>query len=243
MWQRRRPLEPAPGNSGEGRKGAIVDAPPAAVALVFAGGEPTDGDVAARLPNADVTVIAADSGVEHALALGRGVDLVVGDFDSADPAAVETAAAAGAEIRRYPADKDQSDLELALHAARAGGARGVIVVGGYGGRLDHFLANALLLASPSFAELHIEALVGDALITVIHRDAHLSGAPGNLCSLLAVGGPARGVRTGGLRFPLEGEDLLPGSTRGVSNEFIGAVANVSLDHGALLAVQPDIGGT
>jgi thiamine pyrophosphokinase len=220
----------------------IVDAPPAAVALVFAGGVPVDGEVAARLPDAGVTVIAADSGVEHALALGRGVDLVVGDFDSADPAAVDAATAGGAEVRRYPADKDQSDLELALHAAGAGGATRVIVVGGYGGRLDHFLANALLLASPSFAELHIEALVGDALITVIHRDVRLSGTPGDLCSLLAVGGTARGVRTGGLRFPLDGEDLLPGSTRGVSNEFIEPVATVSLEHGALLAVQPDIGG-
>jgi thiamine pyrophosphokinase len=220
-----------------------VDAPGNAVALVFAGGEPVDGDVAARLPQSGVTVVAADSGVEHALAAGRGVDLVIGDFDSADPAAVDAAVAGGAEVRRYPTDKDQSDLELALHAARAGGARQVIVVGGYGGRLDHFLANALLLASPSFADLDIEALVGDARITVIHGDASLSGAPGDLCSLLAVGGTARGVRTRGLRYPLDGEDLLPGSTRGVSNEFSEPVATVSVDHGALLAVQPHIGGT
>jgi thiamine pyrophosphokinase len=220
----------------------IVEAPGRAVALVFAGGDPVDGNVAARLPQADVTVVAADSGVEVALALGRHVDLVIGDLDSADPAAVEAAAAGGAEVRRYHADKDQSDLELALHAARAGGAKRVIVVGGYGGRLDHFLANALLLASPAFADLDIEALVGEARITVIHHAANLSGSTGDLISLLAVGGAARGVRTSGLRFPLEGEDLLPGSTRGVSNEFSEPVATVSLDHGALLAVQPDIGG-
>jgi thiamine pyrophosphokinase len=128
--------------------------------LVFAGGDPVDGSVAARLPDLGVTVVAADSGVERALALGRRVDLVVGDFDSADPAAVETAVAGGAELRRYPTDKDQSDLELALHAARAGGASRVIVVGGYGGRLDHFLANALLLASPSFAELAVQPEIG-----------------------------------------------------------------------------------
>ena len=220
-----------------------MEAPGRAVALVFAGGDPVDGDVAARLPQAGLTVVAADSGVEVALALGRRVDLVIGDFDSADPAAVEAAVASGAEVRRYPADKDQSDLELALHAARGSGAKRVVVVGGYGGRLDHFLANALLLASPAFADLDIQALVGDARITVIHREARLSGAPGDLVSLLAVGGPARRVRTAGLRFPLEGEDLLPGSTRGVSNEFSEPVATVSLEHGALLAVQPDIGRT
>jgi thiamine pyrophosphokinase len=220
-----------------------VEASPATVALVFAGGDPVDSAIAARLPSSQVIVVAADSGVEHALAAGRRVDLVVGDFDSADPAAVDAAVADGAEVRRYPAEKDQTDLELALRAARERGATRVIVVGGSGGRLDHFLANALLIASPAFADIQIEALVGDARITVIHECARLSGTPGDLCSLLAVGGAARGVRTTGLRYPLDGEDLLPGSTRGISNELSEPVATVSLEHGALLAVQPDTGGT
>jgi thiamine pyrophosphokinase len=228
-------------------KGGNVEAPPTTVALVFAGGDPIDGDVAARLPDSgpgsQVIVVAADSGVEHALALGRGVDLVIGDLDSAAPAAIDAAVAGGAEVRSFPADKDQTDLELALDAARTAGAGRVIVVGGYGGRLDHFLANALLLASPSFADVDVEALAGHARITVIRHEARLTGAPGDVCSLLAVGGPARAVRTTGLRFPLHGEDLLPGSTRGLSNELTEPVATVSLDHGALLAVQPDLGGT
>jgi thiamine pyrophosphokinase len=225
-------------------KGAreIVDAP-RAVALVFAGGDPVDGNVAARLPTGAVTVVAADSGVEHALALGRTVDLVVGDFDSADPSAVDAAVAAGAEVRRYPQAKAQSDLELALHAARERGASRLIVVGGAGGRLDHLLANMLLLASPSFADVDIEAIVGRAAVTVVRRVARLTGAPGDLCSLFAVGGPAHGVRTAGLEYSLDGEDLVPGSTRGLSNELLEPVATVSLEHGTLLAVQPESGGT
>jgi len=220
----------------------IVDAP-RAVALVFAGGDPVGGDVAARLPDGDAMVVAADSGVEHALALGRRVDLVIGDFDSADPAAVDAARTEGAEVRRYPAEKDQSDLELALRAARERGVRRVIVVGGSGGRLDHLLANVLLLASPTFADLEVEALVGDARVVVIHDHARLSGTPGDLCSLLAVGGPAHRVTTTGLRYRLDGEDLQPGSTRGLSNELAEPVATVSLEHGTVLAVLPDPGGT
>jgi thiamine pyrophosphokinase len=219
----------------------VVDGP-GAVALVFAGGDPVDGDVAARLPTGAVTVVAADSGVELALALGYTVDLVVGDFDSADPEAVEAAVATGADVRRYPPAKAQSDLELALDAARERGASRLVVVGGAGGRLDHLLGNLLLLASPSFADVDIEAIVGRARITVIRREARLSGAPGDLCSLFAVGGPARGVRTAGLEYALDGEDLLPGSTRGLSNELIEPVASVSLEHGTVLAVQPDSEG-
>jgi thiamine pyrophosphokinase len=220
----------------------MVETPPASAALVFAGGDPVDAAVAARLPDAGL-VVAADSGVEHALALGRDVDLVVGDFDSADPAAVDAAVADGAEVRRYPAEKDQSDLELAVRAARDSGAAQVIVVGGSGGRLDHLITNVLLLASPEFDDIDVEALLDDTRITVIRHDARLSGAPGDVCSLLAAGGPALGVRTTGLRYPLDHEDLPPGSTRGLSNELSEPVATVSLEQGTLLAVQPDLGGT
>src|SRR5262249_22916544 len=82
-----------------------------------------------------------------------------------------------------------------------------------------------------------------ARITVIRCLARLTGTPGDVCSLFAVGGPARRVRTSGLRYPLDGEDLLPGSTRGLSNELVDPVVTVSIEHGTLLALQPDFGGT
>jgi thiamine pyrophosphokinase len=66
----------------------------------------------------------------------------------------------------------------------------------------------------------------------------LHGAPGDLVSLVPVHGPATGVTTEGLRYPLRGEDLVPGSTRGVSNVLLGTEAVVRLETGVLLAVQP-----
>ena len=143
-----------------------------------------------------------------------------------------------AAVERHPVDKDATDLELALEAARSRGAGSVVVVGGHGGRLDHLLANALLLASPRFAELRVDARMGDAHVTVIRDRAELSGAPGTLCSLLPVGGAAIGVETEGLRFPLHHETLDPASTRGISNEFVATVATVSVAAGVLLAVVP-----
>jgi thiamine pyrophosphokinase len=206
-------------------------------ALVFTGGDAPDPATRHDLPAADL-VIAADSGVEHALALGFAVDVVVGDFDSADPDHVEAAVAMGATLERHPADKDATDLELALVAARGRGARDVLVVGGGGGRLDHLLANTLLLASAEFADLRVTARFAGARLSVVRSRVELSGRPGALCSLLALGGPATGVRTDGLRFPLAGETLHPGSSRGVSNELLGASATVTLDDGVLLAVLP-----
>jgi thiamine pyrophosphokinase len=205
---------------------------------VFAGGDLPPAAVAARLP-ATALVIAADSGLGAAAALGRPVDLVIGDLDSVDVDALAAARAAGSTVEAHPAEKDQTDLELALDAALARGCRRITVVGGAGGRLDHFLANLTLLAAPRYTGAVIDAWVGTAAVTVVRDQADLAGEPGELVSLVPVGGPARGVRTEGLRYALADEDLEPGTSRGVSNELAAPRARVTLRSGALLAIRPD----
>jgi thiamine pyrophosphokinase len=217
-----------------------MELPGRAVALVLTGGDPPDARDVDGLDDlaADALVIAADSGLHHAQRLGLRVDVVVGDLDSVDPTALSDAEAAGATIEPHPTAKDRTDLELALAAARAGGAERVIVIGGAGGRLDHFLANALVLASDDFAALRVEARLGGSRVHVVRDRVQLVGEPGGLVTLLPLGGPAHGVVTGGLRFPLRGETLHPGTTRGVSNEIVAPVAHVSLTGGVLLAILP-----
>jgi thiamine pyrophosphokinase len=205
--------------------------------IVLAGGDPVSADLKALLPDARF-VIAADSGVHAAEVLGLHVDVIVGDLDSADPDAVERAVAAGASVERYSPNKDATDLELALEAADAHGAANVCVVGGAGGRLDHLVANLELLASPKFAHLRITALVGEARLTVVTDEVQLAGAPGGLVTLVALGGPAHGVSTEGLEYPLRDEDLDAGTTRGVSNVFVAETATVRVARGIVMAVQP-----
>ncbi|MGZ4676235.1 MAG: thiamine diphosphokinase [Acidimicrobiia bacterium] len=211
-------------------------------ALVFAGGDPPDAravdDHVALIAAGDCVVIAADSGVAHALALDLPIHLVIGDLDSADPDHVGRATAAGARIDTHPADKDMTDLELALHAARDLGASEVTVLGAGGGRLDHLIANLLLLAHVDYADLAIEADLADARVTVVRGRRTLDGAAGSTVTLLALGGPARGVTTTGLRWALHGDELIPASTRGVSNEIASPPATVHVESGVLLAVQP-----
>lgn len=206
--------------------------------IVLAGGEPSTLPLPRPLAATD-EVIAADGGLASAGALGVRVDRVVGDLDSVAPADLAAARAAGAIVEQHPADKDATDLALALDAAGRGGPAQVTVVGGHGGRLDHLLAGAMLLASSDYAHLEIVALMGPAIVTVIRRQATLTGAPGDLISLLPVHGPAVEVHTSGLQFALTGQRLSPGSSRGVSNVFHQPNATVSLASGVLLAIQPD----
>ena len=184
------------------------------------------------------SVVAADGGLQRAHELGLAVDVVVGDLDSVTPDALAAAEAAGVRVVRHPPAKDATDLELALDESVAVGARRVLLVASSVGRLDHLLGSLLLLGSARYAALELDALVGDALVHVVRRERTLSGAPGELVSLLAVGSPALGVVTDGLEYPLRGETLEPGSSRGISNVFTGAEARIGLADGVLLAIRP-----
>jgi thiamine pyrophosphokinase len=210
------------------------------VVVVSGGGAP-----AARVGRAvplDAPVIAADEGLEHALALGLEVTVAVGDFDSAAPEAVAAAEAAGVRIERHPAEKNATDLELALDVAAGMEPKRILVLASDSGRLDHSLANVLVLGSERYAGLTIDAYVGQALVHVVRGTRRIDGEPGELVSLLALHGPAQGVTTEGLAYPLRGETLEAGSSRGVSNVFSAETATVTVEQGVVLAVRPGAAG-
>jgi len=204
--------------------------------VVVAGGHPSGGSLPAR-PEADM-VIAADGGTDLALALGLHVDLAIGDFDSASAAGLAAAEAAGARVERHPTAKDATDLELALDAAIARTPGRIVVVGADGGRLDHLLASLLLLGDERYAAAEIDAYLGQSRAHVVRGSRRLEGSPGDLLSLLPLHGAAAGVTTEGLEYPLRGETLGAGTSRGVSNVFCASEARITVERGCLLAVRP-----
>lgn len=217
--------------------------------LAVLGGGALHPEAVALAASAGV-VVAADSGVDHALAAGLAVHHVVGDLDSASAEGVASAVAAAAEIHRHPADKDATDSELALDLSLAilaglgdhaeAGPRHLLVVGGGADRLDHLLADVAQLVSPRFAPVEVTAVLGPATCTVVRarRSRELAVAVGEQVSLLPVPGPAHGVTTTGLRWPLLDAELGAGSTRGISNEAVAASATISVREGVVLAIQP-----
>jgi thiamine pyrophosphokinase len=205
--------------------------------VVVSGGDPPAPGCAHAVP-LGAPVITADRGLEHALALGLEVAVAVGDFDSASPKAVAVAEAAGVRIERHPVEKDATDLELALDIALEMSPLRILVLASRGGRLDHELATLLLLGSERYATAEIDANIGEAQVHVVRGRRAIRGEPGDLVTVLAVNGPAIGVTTEGLAYPLRGETLEPGSSRGVSNVFESEAARISVDDGVLLAIRP-----
>ena len=207
-------------------------------AVVVAHGDvlPSDRDVIGEKD----FVVAADGG---ALALERWKlmpHLVVGDMDSLGDAGVERFERKGIPVKKFPATKDESDLELAVAQAIAAGATEIVLLGALGGeRLDHETANLLLLADPGYDGVRIEARRGALRVRAIRGEGSLAlaGPVEALVTLIPVNGDAEGVTTEGLRYPLRDETLRFGRARGLSNEVDSLPATVTVRKGSLLVFE------
>ncbi len=206
-------------------------------AIIFVNGSLPDPELARRLIDPTCLLIAADGGTRHALSLGLTPSVIIGDLDSLLPADRQQAERQGARLLQHPADKDETDLELALEYALRQGCTEIVLLAALGGRLDQTLANLSLLTDPRLAALNIRLDDGreEAFFVRGRREVH--GAAGDIVSLLPWGGPAAGVRTRGLRWPLFGETLQPHKTRGVSNQMLDPSAVIELESGLLLVVH------
>ncbi len=196
--------------------------------VVISGAAPVSDIALAAIP-ARAPIVAADAGVDHARAAGLAVTLAVGDFDSA-------LSLGDVPVERHPREKDATDLELALHAALALEPGRLLVVSGAGARLDHLVAELGLIAADVFAGMEVDAVFDRTTVHVVRGERRIEGAVGGLVSLVAMHGPAEGVTTEGLVYPLRGETLEAGSTRGVSNVFAETDARITVDRGVLLAL-------
>ena len=212
-------------------------------AVRFANGHLPDPVAArGRLLPGDL-ILCADGGSRHALDMGLRPDLVVGDLDSLSSADRARISQLGCAIQQHPADKNETDLELALlHAVTHYPDHEVLILGGFGGRFDHMLANVLLLAHPRLLGRPIRFVDDRQSAWLLAADpppgeTTIAGAPGDVVSLLPLGGPAYVASTTGLRWPLRNETLAFGATRGVSNEMTAAVATVRLGEGVVVCVH------
>ncbi|HET9085123.1 MAG TPA: thiamine diphosphokinase [Candidatus Limnocylindrales bacterium] len=184
-------------------------------------------------------VVAADGGARHAPALGLKVDRWVGDGDSLGEAGIDALVAQGVPVDRAPVDKDESDTELAVRAALERRPAGMAILGALGGpRLDHALANLALLALPELDGIDVRLISAEARVRLIGPGSvELDGHVDDLVTLLPVGMDAVAVTTAGLAYPLKGETLYLGRSRGLSNRRTAVPAIVQFTAGRLLIVE------
>lgn len=176
-------------------------------------------------------IIAADGGYGWLKDHGIIPHLAVGDFDSLGHIPEDT------EVLKHPVEKDDTDMLLAVREGLARGCTRFLIYGGLGGRLDHTLANLHVLDFLARRDCAAFLLSEDTAVTAVHQGS-LSFSPehrGTL-SLFCWGGPAEGVTLTGLRYPLDNGILTPDFPLGVSNEFGGQPANITVAQGTVIAL-------
>ncbi len=184
---------------------------------------------------AGARVIAADSGMRHAAALGVTPELWTGDFDSVEEGL--RAHHAGVPMEIFPPEKDQTDGELAVDAALKRGARALVLVGAFGGeRADHaylHLAAALRLAESGVSCLLTSGTQEGAPL-LPGRETVFDFDDGTPFSVLAFS-DLEGLTLSGAKWPLDGRFVPFGASLTLSNEVRGRLA-ARLAHGRALVV-------
>lgn len=208
--------------------------------LLVAGGGWQPGPLEQQAVDRAAYRIGIDSGAGRLLGLGIWPDLAVGDFDSLPAIGLRALERHGVPLERVDPHKDETDGELGLRAAARFGVRDVVLLGWVAGeRPDQAQAGLGLLADPAWHALDLTVIGQGWAGHVLRGPARLELAcvRGAAVSLVPVAGPARGIRTAGLEYPLDGEDLPAWAVRGVSNVMTAERATVTLEDGVLLAWQ------
>lgn len=187
-------------------------------------------------------MIAADGGARHPWRLGLIPDVIIGDLNSLHPGEAANFDRSGASIYRFPEEKDETDLELALDFAMEKGATEITLFGLLGGRWDMSLANILLLAAPRYRGIHFRVIEGDTEMHILRggESLTLTGAPGDPISVIPLAADAHDLTYHGLKWPLENATLPFGTPRGVSNEMGKKTAEISLTLGVILIIHKKV---
>ena len=113
--------------------------------IIFANGDLPNSEKARALLHDDDFIIAADGGTRHALALCKTPNVIIGDMDSAT-FDLRPLTEKGTQVIRFPQDKNETDLELAIQHALTLNPKQVVILAALGGRLDQTLGNISLLS-------------------------------------------------------------------------------------------------
>lgn len=164
--------------------------------------------------------IAADSGIDTAEVLGVALNLIIGDFDSANQSLLDSDAYKNIKKLRHPPEKDDTDLMLAVKYALGRGYKYIVIIGGMDGRSDHTLANLYLLK-------YINGRGGTGYITNgYNRVRYVSNAVEKIkkeykyISIIPMQPEIHGLTLRNFKYPLNGATITMQESYTVSNEIL-----------------------
>ena len=206
--------------------------------VIIANGTLSETDrLLSKIQQADL-VIAADGGAVHLHRMDIVPRVIIGDLDSIPENILSFFKEKQVKILRHPARKDQTDLELCMEYAIDQGCDDLLIMGATSTRLDHTLANILLLRRLAAQGIPVTILDAHNDIHIVFSRLTLTGHPGDLISVIPISDCVKGVTLAGLEYPLTDQTLCMGTTMGISNVFAQKEATITITSGAVLVIKP-----
>ncbi len=199
-------------------------------------------DLNIDLQDGDICV-AVDAGFYYCEPFGVDPDLIIGDMDSVKEKGewsdIEEIMEENPEmVEILSTEKDDTDTLAAIKAGFARGYRRFCLFGALGKRLDHTIANIQCLSYILNQGGKGYIMDGKMEITAIKNDTirYAADSQGTL-SLFALGERAEGVSIKGMKYLLEDAVVTNDFPIGISNEFIGEEAEITVRNGMLLLIN------
>ena len=183
-------------------------------------------------------ILCADGGYDAALKLGLKPDLLIGDLDS-----IRSETDVCCPVKHHPAEKDETDTILCLQEGVAMGLERMVLLGGFGGRLDHTYANLQTMAHAITLGIHLEIFGQGTRAMLLQPGFHqVRAQAGCKLSLFAYSPQVEGITLRGLHYPLTNSSLSANFPLGISNSFESDCATIEFRQGLLLVmIQKDEG--
>lgn len=185
-------------------------------------------------------IIAVDHGADLALKVSFIPQIVIGDNDSISPETQRKLLQKNVPFLKYPTQKDRTDTELALEYLEKNSFTDVTCFGLEGNRSDHFLANIFVFSHFVTRGMTIRAVGQTGCYYFFKDEVIIKGRVGDLLTLLALTPKVSGLSSQGLGYPLNNQQLVFGTSLGVSNFFNKSETSIKLKTGALLAIHTPI---
>ena len=200
--------------------------------IIFVNGNLSDISQAKKIIKKEDFLIAADGGANHIKKLGLTPNLVIGDMDSIDHNLLKKFPT----VIKYPRKKDKTDFELGIDFCLEKKFQEIIIFGILGDRIDHMFANIFLLAKiqAENESIKIKIIEGKKEIFIVNKEIIIDGKIGDEVSIIPVSEKLVGITTVGLEYQLKNEELIFGSTRGISNVMNKTIVKITMKKGAAL---------
>lgn len=195
--------------------------------LIISGGKEPDTSYINKYIKDDIFIICADSGIDK---VGH-CDILIGDIDSAKDLHKAKS------IIYLDKEKDETDTKAAIDKAINLGFNDIILANALGGRVDHLLANILLLEYAYDKNISIKIVSGNNEIMLQNSGKSTYNAGDyKYFSIIPLDSILKGVSLTGVYYKLENTDLHREDIISISNEQIDDFITLNIKSGKALII-------